>query len=240
MALALITGKKFVMSQQNATPVFYIANTQDDGFTYFNDDVSYRYGKFKKDDEEIEVIEQFYIPKQIWMQCTAFEELNLVTFDPLSAILGGSSVAPIESVEKAVQWMINKVQNNYITYSQSNRNLKNVDGKSYDCSSFVITGFYAAGVDINASYTGDMVAGFTAKGWEFIAGSRWEASKLQRGDILINTTHHTQVYIGNNKDVNCGSTPARIVNHNEYYTYGGANGWTGILRYKGTTGGVIP
>lgn len=238
MALAFITAKKFIQSQNTMSDVFYLGNTQTDGFTYFNDETSYRC--ITRNGQTY--TELFYIPKQIWMQCNIFNDVNIIDFNPFSILSGAGSAAPAESVEAAVQWMINKASNTYITYSQSNRNLKNPNGTSYDCSSFVITGFYAVGVNINATYTGDMVAGFTAAGWEFIAGSRWEANQLQRGDILINTAYHTQVYIGDNKDVNCGSTPARIVNHSVDYW---GRGWTGILRYKGTTTsspgtGVIP
>ncbi len=151
--------------------------------------------------------------------------------DAISGIIAGNgSTASNEAVENAVQWAVNKASNNYITYSQSNRNLKNVNGSSYDCSSFIITAFYAAGIDISATYTGDMVAGFTAAGWEWIEGTTWESSQLQRGDILLNVTHHTQMYIGDNQDVNCGSTPAKVQSHSTNY-YG--KGWNGILRYKG-------
>lgn len=145
-------------------------------------------------------------------------------------IHGSGGTASNEKVEAAVKWCINKATNNYITYSQSNRNLKNVNGMSYDCASFIITGFYAAGVDINATYTGNMRRGFTAAGWEWIPGRSFAASQLQRGDILLNETLHTQMYIGNNQDVNCGSTPARVQPHASD-NYG--RGWDGILRYKG-------
>lgn len=143
---------------------------------------------------------------------------------------GGGTSASSEAVENAVQWAVNKATNNYITYSQSNRNLKNVDGMSYDCSSFIITAFYSAGIDVAATYTGDMIAGFTAVGFEWIAGSYWESSQLQRGDILLNIANHTQMYIGDNQDVNCGSTPAKVQSHSVDYW---GRGWDGILRYKG-------
>lgn len=143
---------------------------------------------------------------------------------------GAGGTASNEKVEAAVKWCIDKASNNYITYSQTNRNLKNVNGTSYDCSSFIITGFYAAGIDINASHTGNMRAGFTAAGWEWIAGRSFGASQLQRGDILLNESLHTQMYIGNNQDVNCGSTPACVQTHSTD-NYG--RGWDGILRYKG-------
>ena len=75
-----------------------------------------------------------------------------------------------------------------------------------------------------------MIAGFTAVGFEWIEGSSWESSQLQRGDILLNIANHTQMYIGDNQDVNCGSTPAKVQTHSTNYW---GRGWDGILRYKG-------
>lgn len=149
---------------------------------------------------------------------------------------GGGPTASNEQVETAIQWAINKANTGEVTYSQVNRNLKNPSGWSFDCSSFVITAFYYAGIDVNATYTGDMKAGFTAAGfvWHDASSSRrLESSILQRGDILLNIDNHTQMYIGNNQDVNCGSTPARVLEHNPYYNWSGAStkGWDGFLRY---------
>lgn len=151
--------------------------------------------------------------------------------DAIAFINGGSgSSASNEQVEAAVQWAVSRAEPRNITYSTDPRNLKVVDAMAYDCSSFIITAFYAAGIDVAATYTGDMIAGFTAVGFEWIEGSSWESSQLQRGDILLNITHHTQMYIGDGKDVNCGSTPAKVMDHVVSYSRGG---WDGILRYKG-------
>ena len=140
-------------------------------------------------------------------------------------ITGGSgATASNATVEAAVQWAVDKASNYYITYSQEVRNLKNVDGTSYDCSSFIITAFYAAGLDVNATYTGNMRSGFEAAGFTWIPGTSFEASDCLRGDILLNEGTHCQMYIGNNQDVNCGSTPARVQTHTVSFP------WDGILR----------
>lgn len=160
-------------------------------------------------------------------QYKQLKSINGLT-DVANKLQGGmGSVAANASVEKAVQWMIDKATNYYITYSQSVRNLKVPNGLSYDCSSFVITAFFVAGYDVNATYTGNMRAGFTALGWTWIPGSTFTAEQCLRGDILLNEALHTQVYIGNNQDVNCGSTPARVQSHSidNYGSY-----WDGILR----------
>lgn len=140
---------------------------------------------------------------------------------------GGGITAPSDMVEAAVQWAIDRATNYYVTYSQTNRNLKNTNGLSFDCSSFIITAFYAAGLDVNATYTGNMRSGFTSVGFTWIPGTTFTANQCQRGDILLNETYHTQMYIGDNQDVNCGSTPARVMYHTDSYP------WDGILRYTG-------
>lgn len=140
-------------------------------------------------------------------------------------IIGGSgTTASNANVEAAVQWAIDRATNYNITYSQNNRNLKNVNGTSFDCSSFIITAFYAGGIDVNATYTGNMRSGFVAAGFTWIPGTSFEASECLRGDILLNESEHCQMYIGNNQDVNCGSTPARVQTHTVSFP------WDGILR----------
>lgn len=146
----------------------------------------------------------------------------------VGGIVGGNGQhASNEQVEAAVQWAISKASNNYITYSNSVRNLKNPAGSSYDCSSFIITAFYVAGIDVDATYTGNMRVGFLQHGFAWIPGTTWQASQLLRGDILLNESNHTQMYIGDNQDVSCGSTPAKVLQHS-VDNYG--RGWDGILR----------
>lgn len=203
----------------------YLASYQNDGYLYFNDDTFWR---CYIDGTQLQI---FYIEKQIWVDSTALDNIQISKFK-VSASSSNGTNANNAIVEQAVQWMIDKATNEYITYSQANRNLKNPDGTSYDCSSFVITGFYAAGLDVNATYTGNMVAGFEDKGFTFIPGSYFESTDCMRGDILIKEFDpggHTQVYIGNNQDVNCGSTPARVQSHAPD-NYG--RGWDGILRWE--------
>lgn len=157
--------------------------------------------------------------------------LYKVSSNTNNLLWGNGSTASNATVEAAVQWAVNKATSTYITYSQSARNLKNVDGTSYDCSSFIITAFYAAGLNVNATYTGNMRSGFTELGFTWIPGTTFEASQCLRGDILLNESVHVQMYIGNNQDVNCGSTPAGVQEHSSD-NYG--RGWDGILRYEGT------
>lgn len=234
----VFTGKRLLNGVEK--DVTYIADVHDDGYCYFEADYRFR---CSQDGTQIHLL---YDNSQRWVKTTilyTYENGNIVyklkpqsfsVIDILNKILhinaGGGSTAITADVESAVQWMINKATSNYITYSQdpTGRNLNNPDGISYDCSSFVITAFNQAGFDINATYTGDMRSGFTAKGWFWHPGAYFESSELQRGDILLNEALHTQVYIGDNKDVNCGATPARVCTHS---VDNWGSGWDGFLRY---------
>lgn len=204
--------------------VSYLATYQTDGFCYFNDD------KFWRCRLDGSLPQVWYPSKDIWIITNSLIDIKVSNFNQSGSAGSGSGVAPNASVEAAVQWMINKANSEFITYSQIDRNLKNPNGSSYDCSSFVITGFYVGGFDANATYTGDMVSGFEALGFQFIPGNVFTADQCIRGDILLNIALHTQVYIGNNQDVNCGDTPARVQGHSDD-NYG--SGWDGILRYAG-------
>ena len=223
--LKFVEATRYANGQERT--VSYIATLQTDGYVYFNDDIFWRC----KIDGSLPQL--WYPSKNIWVITSAIYNISIKNFTT-SGTNGnagsGSGVAPNADVEAAVQWMVNKANSEYVTYSQSNRNLKNPNGSSYDCSSFVITGFYMGGFDAASSYTGDMISGFTALGFEWIPGGYWTADQLIRGDILLNIVNHTQVYIGNNQDVNCGSTPACVQGHSiDYY----GSPWDGILRYAG-------
>lgn len=229
--VAFITGVKYV--DGNTVNVFYIGNAHEDGYIYFIDENLYR---CDKDRNSLQI---FYWPKQIWIRSEKIITISTVILFNIGSLVnglgnlfgGGGVTNPDANVEKAVQWAIQKAQAGNVTYSQSNRNLKNPDGYSYDCSSFIITAYYVGGFDINATYTGDMKAGFTAAGFQWIPGDTFYSNDLVRGDILLNETYHTQMYIGNNQDVNCGSTPAKIEDHSPNY---GGTGWDGVLRYVGS------
>lgn len=217
--VAFITATKYINGSEHGC--FYIGSVQDDGFIYFNDEIMYRYL------ESQQYLQHYEHKKFLWCQSFNLTNVNVISFNPGNIIGGGGTVSPNGSVESAVQWAIS--MEGKASYSQSNRNLKVLNGSSYDCSSFVITAFYAAGIDVNATYTGDMKAGFTALGWTWIPGSYFDSSELIRGDILLNEIHHTQMYIGNNQDVNCSSSKNSVIItvHNPDYW---GTGWNGVLR----------
>lgn len=144
----------------------------------------------------------------------------------------GTATASNYNVEQAVQWAVTKAQSGTITYSQENR----TGPTSYDCSSFIAAAFQAAGFNIDPAsvYTGNMIEVYSKLGFNWVAMSPTiPASVLTRGDILLNINAHTQMYIGNNQDVNCGSTPAKVQDHVATYSHNGYYGWNGYLHYVG-------
>lgn len=150
--------------------------------------------------------------------------------------------------EKAIQWMEQTARDNSHGYDQRYRWGEKGD---YDCSSAVISAWQAAGVPVKtngATYTGNMKPVFLRCGFKDITSSVNLATGagLQRGDVLLNTTHHTAMYCGNGKLVNAsinekggavggvpGDQTGREFVIRSYYNYP----WDCVLRYHDTTTG---
>ena len=226
--IAIIQAQRYIDGQvQNCV---YLGSIQDNGWIYFNDDVFWR----AKADNSI--VQLLYLSKEIWVNTNSLE---ITSISPLNAtqsqnvINGGGAAAANADVETAVQWAINKASTGLVSYSQSNRNLKDPNQYMYDCSSFVITAFYVGGFDAAAYATPSMRQAFIDLGFTWIPGNYFPAETLLRGDIQLNENPgnlgHTNIYIGNNQDVDCGGSGARIITHTPD-DFG--NGWHGILRYN--------
>lgn len=117
----------------------------------------------------------------------------------------------------------------------------------YDCSAAVIQAWENAGVPVKskgATYTGNMLAVFKRCGFEDITNrvNLSTGSGLQRGDVLLNETHHTAMYCGNGYEVEAsinenggitggqpGDQTGREFLKRRYRNYP----WTNILRYTG-------
>lgn len=136
-------------------------------------------------------------------------------------------------IESAIAWAIDIANDDSHLYSQSVR-----WGPSYDCSSFVISAYNAAGVDTgSASWTGNMIDQFTKHGFIWIDWSQiGNVSNLQRGDVLLyhdsnnTSTAHTEIYLGNNMNVGAHSAKrpaADQISVSGYYWHP----WHGVLRY---------
>ena len=111
----------------------------------------------------------------------------------------------MNKVESAVEWMIALAEDNRHGYSQANR-----WGPDFDCSSAVIAAWQQAGVpvkDYGATYTGNMRSAFLSAGFKDVTPSinLSTGAGLIRGDVLLNYTSHTCMYIGDGKVVNVRS-----------------------------------
>lgn len=169
---------------------------------------------------------------------------SAIEFNNSMSYQGGGDTS--QKVENAVQWLIDIANDETHGYDQDNR-----WSPDYDCSSFVISGYEQAGVPLKtngATYTGDMKdvalnTGFTEVEWNN------DVNNLVRGDILLNETHHTAVYIGNGQIVQAsinelgtvrggqtGDQTGKEIYVRDYYVY--RYGWDCVLRYgEGSTGG---
>lgn len=147
-----------------------------------------------------------------------------------------------ETINKAVAWAIGIASDSSYGYDQANR-----WGNDYDCSSFIITAWQAAGVpvkDTGASYTGNMYFSFIKCGFADVTNdvNLATGAGLERGDVLLNKAHHTEMYIGNGKVVKAsinekgtttggkpGDQTGREIYIGNYYNYP----WDCVLRYEG-------
>lgn len=148
--------------------------------------------------------------------------------------------------EKAISQMEAWAADSSHGYDQANR-----WGPDYDCSSAVISAWELAGVPVKtngATYTGNMRGVFLRCGFDDVTAGVDLATGagLQRGDVLLNTQHHTAMYCGNGMEVEAS------INENGGVT-GGMTGdqtgreflvrpyrnypWDCVLRYTG--GGAV-
>lgn len=79
-------------------------------------------------------------------------------------------------------------------------------GMWFDCSAAVIQACENAGIPVKskgATYTGNMLAVFKKCGFVDVTSkvNRSTGAGLLRGDVLLNTSHHTAMYCGNGKEV---------------------------------------
>ena len=142
-------------------------------------------------------------------------------------------------VEKATEWMINLANDDSHGYSQANR-----WGPDYDCSSAIITAWQQAGVPVKvngATYTGNMRAAFLIAGFKDVTPSvnLETGSGLIRGDVLLNYTSHTAMYIGDGKIVHARSSEGNNIPGDQngqeiriqpYFNFP----WDCVLRYPET------
>ena len=161
-------------------------------------------------------------------------------------VKGADDMTVQQRIEKAISWMEDTANDDSHGYCQDHR--WGADG-DYDCSSAVITAWENAGVPVKtkgATYTGNMLGVFTANGFEVVTHdvNLKTGAGLERGDVLLNTAHHTAMYCGNGKEVEAsinekgtahsgkpGDQTGKEFLIRDYRNYP----WTHVLRYAGTT-----
>ena len=149
---------------------------------------------------------------------------NGVTFTSTSA-----------TIQSAIDWAIATAADDTHGYSQQTRN----GNPNYDCSSFVIAAYDNAGIPVKeagASYTGNMKNAFIKCGFEWIPGTP-NMDDLLPGDVLLSERDHTEMYIGDGKNVGAhgnldgvnGDSSGKELSVSDYPK----RQWDGVLRYTG-------
>ncbi len=142
-------------------------------------------------------------------------------------------------IRDAVAWARRMAADDSHGYDQTNR-----WGADYDCSSFVISAYKAAGVPLECTYTGDMRGDMLRRGFADVTASvnLSNGAGIQAGDVLLNYARHTALALGGGRIVQAsinergtvtGGTPGdqtgREIYERTYYNYP----WDCVLRYVG-------
>lgn len=142
-------------------------------------------------------------------------------------------------IQNAVAWARRIAADDTHGYDQTNR-----WGADYDCSSFVISAFKAAGVPLECTYTGDMRGDMLRRGFADVTASvnLSTGAGVQEGDVLLNYARHTALALGNGRIVQAsinergtatggmtGDQTEREIYERSYYNYP----WDCVLRYVG-------
>lgn len=146
----------------------------------------------------------------------------------------------MSKVERYTRQAIDIANNNKHGYSQYNR----WGNPDFDCSSLVITVVQNTGIPVKtkgATYTGNMYRPFVNSGFKDVTRmvNLRTGVGLKRGDVLLTPNRHTEIYIGNGRNVGArisergtihgkggDQTGGEIRTHN-YYNYP----WGYVLRY---------
>ena len=147
----------------------------------------------------------------------------------------------MSKVEKYTKQAISIANNDRHGYSQYNR----WGNPDYDCSSLVITVVQNAGIPVKtrgATYTGNMYSTFIKCGFKNVTNTinLRTGAGLKRGDILLTVGKHTEIYIGNGKNVGArisekgtirgtaGDQTGQEIRTHNYFNYP----WNCVLRYN--------
>ena len=145
---------------------------------------------------------------------------------------GGSTGGSNSIIDKAIEWALDTANDDSYGYSQD-PNLRWGNGY-YDCSSFVITAYRNAGLSLEgATYTGNMKEVFLNEGFEDVTDTidLETGNGLQKGDVLLNIVHHTELYTSDNKMVGARTDRLPQAEQIEEHSYNNYP-WDIVLRYK--------
>ena len=179
--------------------------------------------------------------------------ITVVLMIPITTV----SVSAGTVIENAISWAVSIANDDSHGYSWDGR-----WGPDYDCSSLVISAFREAGLSLSgATTTVNMKSVFIKEGFTWIPASQIDLSNpnsLIRGDILLNESSHTEIYLGNGQNVGAhrgyksqwcshSNNDGKYHRHG-HYSLGEQKGdqdggeisvagyynypWDGILRYK--------
>lgn len=145
-----------------------------------------------------------------------------------------------DKIQQVISYVVSVAKDDAHGYDQEKR-----FGPDYDCSSLVISAWEYAGVKVKsfgASYTGNMRPAFLKAGFIEVISSinTSNGAGLVAGDVLLRTTGHTAVYIGNGaivqaqsneKGTKTGGKPGdqtgKEIFIRSYYN----SPWNSVLRY---------
>lgn len=145
-------------------------------------------------------------------------------------------------IQSAVAWARGIAADDAHGYDQTNR-----WGVDYDCSSFVISAFKAAGVPLECTYTGNMRGDMLRRGFIDVTATvnLSNGAGVAAGDVLLNYTRHTALALGGGRIVQAsinergtvtnglpGDQTGREICERAYYNYP----WDCVLRYGGNDG----
>ena len=146
-----------------------------------------------------------------------------------------TTTASSSKVQNALNCAIGIAKDNSHGYSQSTR----WGNPNYDCSSLVISAYEQAGIKVKeagANSTRDMKIAFQKCGFEWIPGDPKKTGiKLQPGDVLLKVGSHTEMYVGNGKNVGAHKNydgKNGDSRGNEISVQSSSHAWDGILRLK--------
>lgn len=133
------------------------------------------------------------------------------------------------AVDRAVAWAVQIANDDSHKYSQSTR-----WGPHYDCSSFVISAYTQAGVNVKAegaTYTGNMRSAFLKKGFKDVTKSinLSTGAGTKKGDVLLNTADHAAMVRADGGAIVHASSPSNGICLRGWYNYP----WNYVLRYGG-------